>query len=114
MIFFKKKTIKKTEQKKFKISEESILFIKKYIIPELNIVSPIDNDMLDKIIGLATQWETDMMDPLSKDGGDKSYDYPERERNEMADEFVSEITGQWDDDSLVPDFADLNKKLNLI
>lgn len=70
--------------------------------------------MLDGIIDLATQWEIDMIDPLSADGCDKNYDYPERERNELADKFVSEITGKWNDDVLVPDFDDLNKRLGLI
>lgn len=55
-----------------------------------------------------------MIDPLSKDGCDKSYDYPERERNEMADKFVGEITGQWNEEKLVPDFEDLNKRLGLL
>lgn len=114
MFLFKKKTYKKSEPKKFKLSEKAITFIKKYIMTELNIVSPIDRNTLDVITDLATQWETDMIDPLSKDGCDKKYDYPERERNEMADKFVSEITGQWNDDGIVPDFEDLNKRLGLI
>lgn len=114
MMFFKKKSVKEPELKKFKLTDKSIMFIKKYIIPELKINSPVDEYMLDTIIDLATQWETDMIDPLSKDGCDKTYDYPERERNETADKFVSEITGQWNDDSLVPDFDDLNKRLGLI
>ena len=114
MLFFKKKSAKRLELKKFKLSEKAVTFIKKYIIPELNIVSPIGRNMLDVITDLASQWEMDMIDPLSKDGGDKNYDYSERERNEMADEFVSEITGQWDDDSLVPDLDDLNKRLGLL
>lgn len=52
--------------------------------------------------------------PLSRDGCDKTYDYHEREWNELADKFVGEITGQWDDDKLIPDFYDLNKRLGLI
>lgn len=89
------------------------MFIKKYIITELDIISPINKKMFDTITDLANQWEMDMIDPQDKDGGDKHYDYPERERNEMADKFVSEITGQWDDTRLVSDFDDLNKRLGL-
>lgn len=55
-----------------------------------------------------------MIDPTSVDGYDKNYDYPERERNELAYKFVSEITGQWNDEKLVPDFEDLNRKLELL
>ena len=55
-----------------------------------------------------------MIDPLSDDGCDKTYEYPERERNELADKFVGEITGQWDDEKLIPDFDDINKRLGLI
>lgn len=80
----------------------------------MNIQTAIDSNKLDEIVDLSTKWETDMIDPLDKDGRDKLYDYPERERNELADKFVSEITGQWDDDKLIPDFDNLNKKLGLI
>ena len=109
--------IKKTKQttiKKFTLSDNAILFIKKYVFPQLQINAPLDENMLDEITELATQWEMNMIDPLSSDGCDKTYDYPERERNELADKFVGEITGQWDDDKLIPDFDDLNKRLGLL
>ena len=109
--------IKKTKQKiikKFTLSDNAILFIKKYVFPQLQINAPLDENMLDEITELATQWEMDMIDPLSSDGCDKTYDYPERERNELADKFVGEITGQWDDNKLIPDFDDLNKRLGLL
>lgn len=113
-MFFNKKKKESKEIKTFFVSDDAILFIKKFIFPEMNIVCPINADMLDRIIDLATQWEMDMIDPLSKDGYDKTYDYPEKARNEKADKFVSEITGQWNDDELVPDFDDLNKRLGLL
>ena len=112
MCFIKK--TKQTKIKKFTLSDNAILFIKKYAFPQLQINAPLDENMLDEIIELATQWEMDMIDPLSSDGCDKSYDYPEKERNELADKFVGEITGQWDDDKLIPDFDDLNKRLGLL
>ena len=112
MCFYKK--TKQTKIKKFTLTDNAILSIKKYAFPQLQINAPLDENMLDKITELATQWEMDMIDPLSSDGCDKTYDYPERERNELADKFVGEITGQWDDDKLIPDFDDLNKRLGLL
>ena len=113
-MFFKNgKGSKKQEPEKFNLSENAVNFIKKFVLTELNIISPINEETLDCIINLATQWEIDMIDPLSSDGCDKNYDYPERERNEMADKFVGEITGQWNDEKLVPDFEDLNRRLGL-
>lgn len=114
MLFFRKKEPKQLKIEKFVLSENAITFIKKFVFPELNIVVPINAAMLDSIIDLATQWEIDMIDPLSADGCDKNYIYPERERNELADKFVGEITGKWKDNVLVPDFDDLNKRLGLL
>ena len=110
MGIFKKK---KKEIKRFYLSEDALNFIKKYVLDELKIDKFIDEEKLDEIIKLATIWELDMIDPNSKYGSDKQYDYPEKERNEMADKFVSEVTGKWNDDELVPDFDDLNKRLRL-
>ncbi len=111
-MFFKK--VKSLTIKKFKFSENAIIFIKKFALPELNIKTALNEDILDDITELATQWEIDMIDPLSENGCDRTYDYPEKERNELADKFVSEITGQWDDETLVPDLDDLNQRLGLI
>lgn len=113
MIFDKKKN-KNDSIKKFTLTENAILFIKKYAYPHLHTNMIVDEDVLDTIIDLATQWEMDMIDPLSADGCDKMYEYPERERNELADKFVGEITGKWTDGKLIPDFEDINKRLGLI
>lgn len=112
-MFFYKQAKASKEAKKFKLSEGAITFIKNFALPELRLTAPIDTIALEKIVELATQWELDMIDPLSKDGCDKTYEYPERERNELADKFVGEITGQWDDASLIPDLDDLNTRLGL-
>lgn len=104
---------KGSEIQRFILSDNAIVFIKKYVLSALNIVSPINEETLDKIVDLATQWEIEMIDPTDLDGGDKEYDYPERERNTLADKFVGEITGQWDD-MLAPDFDDMNKRVGLI
>lgn len=104
----------KNQPKIFVLSDNAIMFIKKYIIGERKINKPIDENELDTIINIASQWEVDMIDPSSNDGFDKKGDYPEKERNELADAFISEITGQWDDIVAVPDLNDLNKRLGLI
>ncbi len=88
--------------------------MKNYALNQLNINTQIDAEILDSVVDLATEWELDMIDPLSKNGCDKTYDYPERKRNELADMFVGEITGQWNDDESIPDFDDINKRLGLI
>ena len=113
-MFLNKNKSTQKEIRKFVLSENAITFIKNFVKPQLNITSPINEDVLDEITDLAVQWEMDMIDPLDKEGRDKTYDYPERKRNEMADKFVSEVTGQWDDEKLVPDFEDLNRRLGLI
>ena len=52
MLFFKKKKPKQITIKTFTLSETAITFIKKFVFPELNIISPIDENMLDVIINL--------------------------------------------------------------
>lgn len=104
----------KKQIQKFILSDNAIVFIKNHIMKEIHIDKPIDENELDKIINIASQWEVDMIDPLSNEGFDKEYDYPEKERNELADAFISEVTGQWNDLVSVPDFDDLNKRLGLI
>ena len=54
-----------------------------------------------------------MIDPLSENGSDKTTNYPEKERNEAADRFITEITGQWSDYTF-PDLEYLNRKLGLV
>ena len=51
---------------------------------------------------------------LDENGNDKTYDYPNKERNEMADRFVSEVSGKLSTDLWIPDFDDLNKRLGLL
>lgn len=97
----------------FKLSDDAINFIRIFGAKEIGLHTPINEQILDAIVELATQWEMDMMDPSDANGGDKTYDYPEKKRNEAADRFVTEITGQWDDGRSVPDFDDLNRRLGL-
>lgn len=107
-MFFKKKN-KGTNV--FKLSDEAIKFIKTYLLKELNVTTKIDMDMLDDFVSIAFDWESETVD---ENGNDKTYDYPNKERNEMADRFVSEVSGKLSTGLWIPDFDDLNQKLGLI
>lgn len=106
-MFFKRKNRK---IKIFKLSDEAVAFIKTYLLEECNIVAKIDMDKLDEFLSIAFDWESLMVD---ENGKDKTYDYPNKERNEMADRFVSEVSGKLSTNLWVPDFEDLNKRLGL-
>lgn len=106
-MFFKKKN---KELKVFKLSDEAIEFIKIYLLKELNINTKVDMDILDEFVSIAFDWESLMVD---ENGDDKTYDYPNKERNEMADRFVSEVSGKLSTEMWIPDFDDLNKRLGL-
>ncbi len=95
----------------FKLSDEAIEFIRVYLLKELNVSTKIDMDMLDDFVSIAFDWESEMVD---ENGKDKTYDYPNKERNEMADRFVSEVSGKLSTDLWIPDFDDLNKRLGLL
>lgn len=97
---------------KFKVTDDSVSFIKSYVIPEMKLSAPIDETMLNRIIGLADDWEADMIDTGSDNYSDKTFSYPERDRNIAADRFVSEISGYWSKHGNV-DFDDLNSRLGL-
>lgn len=98
---------------KFTLSNEALLFIKNYAIPTLKIEGPITEALADDIFEFATECELNMIDPLSKDGCDKTYDYLEKERDFLGDKYVSEVSGRWSKDFLI-DLDDLNKRLGLI
>ncbi len=106
-MFFKKK---KKEVKVFELSEEAINFIKTYLLKECNITTKIDRDTLDQFVVVASNWESGMVD---ENGNDITYDYPDKEKNEMADRFVSEVSGKLASDYWTVDFDELNKKLGL-
>ena len=95
----------------FKLSDEAIEFIKIYLLKECNVTTKIDMDILDEFVSIAFDWESLMVD---ENGYDKTYEYPNKERNEMADRFVSEVSGKLSTDSWIPDFDDLNKRLGLL
>lgn len=101
---------KSKEVEIFKLSDEAIEFIKIYLLKECNVITKIDVDLLDEFVSIAFDWESLMVD---ENGNDKTYDYPNKERNEMADRFVSELSGKLSSDLWIPDLNDLNKRLGL-
>lgn len=107
-MFFKKKN---KDMSVFKLSDEAIEFIRLYLLKEINISTKIDMDILDDFVSIAFDWESEMVD---ENGKNKTYDYPNKERNEMADRFVSEVSGKLSTDLWIPDFDDLNKRLGLL
>ena len=107
-MFFRKKN---KDMSVFKLSDEAIEFIRLYLLKKLNISTKIDMDILDDFVSIAFEWESEMVD---ENGKDKTYDYPNKERNEMADRFVSEVSGKLSTDLWIPDFDDLNKRLGLL
>ena len=104
-----KKSSKKVNT--FKFSNEAVEFIQEYLLRECNVTSAIDDDLLEKFISIALDWESMTVD---EHGNYKNYDYPEKKRNELADRFVSEVSGKLSDNVWKPDLDDLNKKLGLI
>ncbi len=102
---------KRKEVKIFKLSDEAIKFIKIYLLKECNVTTKIDIDLLDEFVCIAFDWESLMVD---ENGNDKTYDYPNKERNEMADRFVSELSGKLSSGLWIPDINDLNNRLGLI
>lgn len=99
------------EIKVFKLSDDAVYFIKTYLLKEFTVTSPIDMDILDDFVSIAFNWETEMVD---ENGNDKNYSYPNKERNEMADRFVSEVSGKLSTNMYTPDFDDLNERLGLM
>lgn len=95
----------------FTLSDEAIEFIRLYLLNEYNINSKIDIDILNNFLYTASVWESDMVD---ENGYDKEFDYPEKERNEKADRFVTEISARLSSDNYLPDLEDLNKRLGFI
>lgn len=102
---------KKKEKAVFKLSDEAVIFIKKYLFVECDVKAKINDDLLDEFVSIAFDWESSMVD---ENGNDKDYDYPDKERNEMADRFVSEVSGKLSSDLWVADLDDLNKRLGLV
>lgn len=101
---------KEKTAKVLKLSDEAVLFIKEYLLKEKEVSVMIDCDLLDDFLNIAFDWESLTVD---ENGKEKDYDYPNRQRNEQADRFVSEVSGKWASGDWTVDFDDLNKRLGL-
>ncbi len=88
-----------------KLSEQALLFIKKYAIPTLKIQGKIDDDTAMDILDFASQCELNMVD---ENGNDRIDDYPEKERDILGDAYVTETS------AYEIDLEDLNQRLGLI
>lgn len=102
MKFFKKK---KQEDATIKLSEQALLFIKKYAIPVLNIQEKINEDSAMDILDFAIQCELNM---VNDQGYDRIEEYPEKERDFLGDAYVTETSAYG------IDLDDLNKRLGLV
>lgn len=97
------KRLKKEDGLK-KLSDQALLFIRKYAIPILKIQGKIDNDSAMDILDFACQCELNMID---EQGFDKIDAYPEKERDVLGDAYVTETS------AYKIDLDDLNNRLNL-
>lgn len=101
------KSLKKKQQENTpkKLSEQALLFIKKYAIPSLNIQGKIDDDSAMDILDYACQCELHMTD---EQGRDRIDNYPEKERDIWGDAYVTETS------ACKIDLNDLNQRLGLL
>lgn len=88
-----------------KLTEQALLFIKKYAIPTLKIQGKIDYDSAMDILNFACQCEQNM---INEQGCDRIDDYPEKERDILGDAYVTETS------AYKIDLDDLNQRLGLI
>ncbi len=95
---------KQKEDNPKKLSEQALLFIKKYAIPTLKIQGKIDEDIAMDILDFACQCELNMID---EQGCDRIDDYPEKERDILGDAYVTETS------AYKIDIVDLNNRLIL-
>jgi hypothetical protein len=96
---------KKGDDTPVKLSEQALLFVKKYAIPELKIQKQIDFDIAMDILDFACQCELNMIDDQ---GYDRTDNYSEKERDLLGDAYVTETC------AYVIDLDDLNKRLGLL
>jgi hypothetical protein len=92
---------------KMNFTDMEILFIKKYAIPDLGILCPIDEEKFDIIADYADKCELNMID---ENGEDKQYDYPEKERDILGDKFVTFLSSYADKNYFI-DYEELNKNV---
>ena len=96
---------KKQDELPIKLSEQALLFIKKYAIPALNIQEKIDENSAMDILDFAIQCELNM---VNDQGHDRTDEYPEKERDFFGDAYVTEVS------AYAVDLHDLNNRLGLV
>jgi len=101
-MIFKKRS---NDERLKKLSDNALLFIKKYAMDALHINQKIDDDIACDILHFACQCELNMVD---SEGKDRTEDYPQKERDILGDAYVTEVS-----DYLI-DLDDLNNRLGLI
>ena len=90
------------------LSERAVLFLKSYILNDMEITTRIDNMKLCEIEDKLREYEDDN---INEDGTEKPNNYPFFERNKKASEVLAELYGIWTDGDV--DYDNLNKRLSL-
>lgn len=94
------------ESKKFKISENGILFIKKYALKTLNLKLPLtEDDFYSLVEEYAADCELNMIDDDGNDFPDDEID----ERDKLGDMLITELSHHCEDEI---DLDDLNRRLS--
>ncbi len=103
MLFRKKKS------QIFQFSDSSVSFIQEHLMPIFTWNGKVDEAVLESMLNIAEGWELDTMDG---EGNEILTDYPGKNRNESATDFVSDVSGKQSKGTI--DFTDLNRRLHLL
>lgn len=90
----------------FKLSEHSVNFIRRYVIPFLHIDHSLDAKTMCDIEDILYEWEDEL---YTNDGGKRAENFPEKERAESAANTLQEILSIWEKGEI--DYQDLNARL---
>lgn len=97
----------KNKNQLLKVSDSTIEFIKKYLIKEMEITKPIDDDMLSEIVSYCDDY--DQM--LAQKKIEPSLVIKDEQKCFEAGNLVSDISGIWANNDV--DLDDLNQRLDL-
>lgn len=86
----------------FKLSEDTIEFIKKYVMEELSIKNDITEEDIEDIVDFCAGYEC----LLAEDGSNKEFNIT---KCLEASKVVADITGKWSNSKV--DLVDLNARL---
>ena len=102
-----KKKITNETYPKFCLSSDGLKFITEYAMSALSIDKPVTEESEKQIFEYAKKCELNMTD---NDGNDINSDYPEKERDILADKYVTELSLAWAKDYVL-DLDDLNNRI---